>query len=90
MVSGVFLNVMPLKNRKSYRESKRPSLQVVVGQGTDLLLYGDADIDLSSPSMDVVGFFTHLFEVLTPGPTNHRQLQKRVDKEYREWEERNA
>ena len=87
MVFGIYPDMLPLEQRKSYREAKRPSLQVVVGKGTDGSLYGDADIDLSSPSMDVVGFFTHLFEVLTPGATNHKQLKKKVDKEYEKWQQ---
>ena len=79
-----------LNNRTSYRENKRPSLQVVVGRGADGYYYGDADIDLGSPSMDVVSFITHMAELLTPGPTNHAQLQKKIDKQFEKWEEQNA
>ncbi len=79
-----------LKKRKSYRENKRPSLQVVAGIGSDSFCYGDADIDLGSPSMDIVSFITHMAELVTPGPTNHRQLQKKIDKQFKAWEEMNA
>lgn len=79
-----------LKKRKSYRENKRPSLQVVAGIGADSFCYGDADIDLGSPSMDVVSFLTHMGELITPGPTNHSQLQKKIDKQFKAWEQQNV
>ena len=90
MVFDIFPDVLPIINRKSYREAKRPSLQVVVGQGNDGFLYGDADIDLASPSMSVVGFVLHMAELLTPDPTNHFQLEEKVVKEYEEWNAQNG
>jgi hypothetical protein len=84
----------PLRNPRSWRERRRPPLQVVLHDGpvgsSGEWLYGDADIDLSSWSMDVVGVVTHIVEILTPGPTNHRQLARRIDRDYREWREREA
>ncbi len=74
-----------IKDRKSYRENARPSLQIVVGRANSGYYYGDADIDLGSPSMDVVSFFTHMAELLTTGPTNHKQLKKKLDKQYEKW-----
>jgi hypothetical protein len=71
--------------RKSYRENKRPSLQVVIGKASNGCYYGDADIDLGSPSMDLVSFLVHMAEIIVPGPTNHWQLKKRIDKEFDEW-----
>ena len=82
--------VMHLGWRKSYRENKRPSLQVVIGLASDGYYYGDADIDLASPSMDLVSFVTHMAEILTPGPTSHKDLKKRIDKEYSRWKQENA
>lgn len=83
-----------LDKRASYRENKRPSLQIVVGIGPDGYAYGDADIDLGSPTMDLVGFFVHMAEWLRPGPTIHKKLKKKIDKEFARWEkkqqERNA
>ena len=75
-----------LDNRASYRENKRPSLQVVVGLGPDGYAYGDVDIDLGSPTMDLVGFFVHMAEWLRPGPTIHKKLKKKIDKEFARWE----
>ncbi len=77
-----------LDHRVSYRENKRPSLQVVVGLGSDGYVYGDADIDLGSPTMDLVGFFVHMAEWLRPGPTIHKKLKKKIDKEFARWEEK--
>lgn len=74
----------------SWREQKRPSLQVTTVMDSRGVIYGDADIDLSSPFMDVVGFFTHLMEVIVPGKTDHKKLAKRVDKEYEKWLKRRA
>ena len=75
-----------LDNRSSYRENKRPSLQIVVGIGPDGYAYGDVDIDLASPTMDLIGFFMHIGEVLRRGPTIHKKLKKKIDKEYARWE----
>lgn len=74
-----------LIHRKSYREHARPSLQIVIGRGSDGDYYGDADIDLASPVSDVIGFITHMFEVLTPGATNHLNLKKGIDRDYESW-----
>ena len=68
------------RKMRSFRELKRPSLQITLVRVGNYV-YGDIDIDLSSPSMDVVGFFTHLVEVLVPGPTNHYQLAKKMRKQ---------
>lgn len=62
---------------RSYREKSRPSLQVTILK-TPMACYGDMDIDLSSPSLDVYGFFVHLVEVLTPGVTSHEKLRKKL------------
>lgn len=77
--------IVELKERLSYRENARPSLQVVLGKGSDGYWYGDADLDLSSPTMDLIGFFTHLAEVIMPGATNHANLQKKIAKQYERW-----
>ena len=85
---NMIFSISPLDRddrRRSYRENKRPSLQVVIGLASDGAYYGDADIDLGSPSMDVVSFFVHMAELIIPGPTNHRQLKTRIDKEYDKW-----
>ncbi len=78
-VFGIYQMELEDEVLHSYREIARPSLQVTFAQ-TAFGVYGDMDIDLSSPSMDVVGFFTHLFEVITPGPTDHKQLYKKLVK----------
>lgn len=64
----------------SYREAKRPSLQVTVFDRNGSC-YGEMDIDLSSPLMDVWGFIVHTVEVLTPGLTNHRKLRAKLMKD---------
>lgn len=81
--------IVELKERLSYRENARPSLQVVLGKGSDGCWYGDADLDLSSPTMDLIGFFTHLAEVIMPGATNHANLQKKIAKQYKRWSQLN-
>lgn len=60
---------------RSFREAKRPSLQILYARDYDGQLAGEMDIDLSSPKMDLVGFFIHLAEVLTPGKTDHRRIR---------------
>ncbi len=74
-----------IANRRSWRENARPSLQVVAGKANDGNYYGDADIDLGSPSMDVFSFLVHMAELITPGPTSHKQLKKKIDKQYEKW-----
>jgi hypothetical protein len=49
---------------------------------------GDADIDLGNPVMDVVGFLTHLVEVVIPGKTSHKKLEKTISRRYEEWQAR--
>jgi len=65
---------------KSYREKSRPSLQITILK-TVMACYGDMDIDLSSPSLDVYGFLVHLVEVLTPGVTSHQKLRKKLKRD---------
>lgn len=74
------LKLVRVPRLRTAREADRPSLQVTWVQLGEII-YGDMDIDLSSPLMDVVGFFTHLLEILVPGPTDHMKLAKRLRKE---------
>lgn len=74
-IRDVFLAVPPGASLKSFREAKRPSLQIIYAPDFDAQLACEMDIDLSSPKMDVVGFFIHLAEVLTPGKTDHRRIR---------------
>jgi hypothetical protein len=76
--------------RRSFRAHDRPSLQVTLTEFHDnrRRWVGDADLDLGNPVMDVVGFFTHLVELIVPGKTSHRKLEKQIAKRYESWKTR--
>lgn len=63
----------------TWREVERPSLQVTFVRLGEFL-YGDMDIDFSGLSMDVLGFFVRMAEVLVPGYTDHVRLAKKLRK----------
>lgn len=96
LVFQLFRSSLPFRDgsRRAYREPipkirwRRPSLQLVIGQGQDGCYYGDADIDLAPP-VDVLGGIIHFFEILVPGKTDHRKLAKVVHKEYSKWQKSN-
>jgi hypothetical protein len=75
---------------RSWRSLSRPSLQVTLTEVrmSQRRWVGDADIDLGNPVMDVVGFMTHIAEVIVPGKTSHRKLEKIVTRIHHEWEAR--
>ncbi len=80
-IRGVFPAVIRDAPLRSFREVKRPSLQIVYIQDYDAALAGEMDIDLANPKMDVVSFFIHLVEVLTPGKTDHRRIRRALLKD---------
>jgi hypothetical protein len=72
---------------RSWRSLTKPSLQVTLSElrTAQRRWVGDADIDLGNPVMDVVGFFTHLIELVVPGKTSHRKLEGTVAKIHDDW-----
>lgn len=86
MVYSVFPGPKPgdWSDAISYRSFERPSLQLTLQRRRNWV-YGDADLDLGNPVMDLVGFFVHLVEVIVPGKTNHRKLEAKIQREYEEW-----
>ena len=68
---------------RSYRGEGKPSLQMVLAVPSGVgpsHTYGDFDLDLGNPLQDVLGFFTHVGELLSGKPTNHLDLRKRLSK----------
>ena len=80
----------PWGKQRSFRANDRPYLQVTLSEvrSTHRRWVGDADIDLGNPLMDVVGFFTHLVELIVPGKTDHRALEPKIAKKYEDWKAR--
>ncbi len=76
--------------QRTWRSVERPSLQVTITEiREDMRRWvGDADIDLANPLMDVLGFFTHLVEVIMPGKTSHKGLEKTIARKYDQWARR--
>jgi hypothetical protein len=72
---------------RSWRSLSKPSLQVTLTEVrvSQRRWVGDADIDLGNPVMDVVGFMTHAAEVILPGKTSHRKLEKTVTRIHENW-----
>ena len=72
---------------RSWRSTDRPSLQMTVTElrTSTRRWVGDADIDLGNPLLDVLGFFTHLVELIVPGKTSHRKLEGAISKRYDSW-----
>jgi len=86
MVYQVYNGLDPKKwgKRTSFRQLKRPSLQITLTEHGHSYR-GDADVDLGNPMMDLVGFFTHLFEVIVPGKTDHQKLERKITARYVAW-----
>jgi hypothetical protein len=80
-IRDVFPAVVRDAPLRSFRERKRPSLQIVYVQDYDAVLACEMDIDLANPKLDVVSFFIHLVEVLTPGKTDHRRIRRALLKD---------
>ena len=80
-IRDVFTAIPAHKPLRSFRELKRPSLQIVYAEDYDAALACEMDIDLANPKMDVVGFFIHLVEVLRPGKTDHRRIRRALLKD---------
>lgn len=80
-IRDVFPAVPAHNPLRSFRELKRPSLQIVYAEDYDAALACEMDIDLANPKMDVVGFFVHLAEVLRPGKTDHRGIRRALLKD---------
>lgn len=78
-IYSVFLLPRHLELR-SYREVSRPSLQVVFTI-YDCILYGEADIDLANPLMDLWGMIVHLVELIIPGKTDHEKVARLMRKQ---------
>jgi hypothetical protein len=66
----------------SYRGEGSPSLQMVLAVPPVGLAhtYGDFDLDLANPLQDVLGFITHVGELLSGKPTNHLDLRRKLAK----------
>jgi hypothetical protein len=62
----------------SFRGEGRPSLQAVVAEPPPGLpyTYAEFDLDLGNALQDVVGFVTHLGELVDGKPTNHLDLRR--------------
>lgn len=72
----------------SFRQrTSQISMQVIVGEppsgDPDAVHYAELDIDLGNPFVDVVGFGTHLFELLDPSATNHFELAPKMPADFR-------
>lgn len=87
MVYQVFREVEGWGSQYSFRSMERPSLQVTIAFSGGFF-YGDADLDLGNPLMDVVGFVTHGVELLIPGKTSHEKLERKVSRRFEEWKSR--
>lgn len=72
---------------RSWRSTDRPSLQITITElrTSTRRWVGDADIDLGNPVLDVLGFLTHVIEILVPGKTSHRKLEGTIAKRYDAW-----
>lgn len=67
-----------LQNFRTFREKKRPSLQICLMDFEKWGRVGELDIDLSSPFLDVWGSIVHLMEILVPGKTDHRKVRRKL------------
>ena len=66
----------------SFRGEGKPSLQMVIAIPPIGMphTYAEFDLDLGNPLQDVLGFVTHVGELLDGKPTNHLDLRKTLAK----------
>lgn len=70
----------------SFRQrTSQISMQIVVMEPADTQdpQFAEIDIDLGNPFVDVVGFGTHLFELIDPAATDHFALGPRMESDFR-------
>jgi hypothetical protein len=87
MIYSLYSKKRQWNQRYSFRSLERPSLQVTLTESGGYY-YGDADLDLGNPAMDLLGAVVHFFEILTPGKTDHRKIEEKIAREYAEWLEK--